>query len=120
MVIFACAKFRSNVIGSNVNIFTDHATIRYLFAKKDAKPHLIRWILLLQEFGLEIWHKRGSENVVADHLSRLELGEQQDRGCIQEIFPDEQLMRVESIVPWFADYVNYLSCKVLPPDLSSQ
>ena len=57
---------------------------------------------------------------MADHLSRLELGEQWDKACIQEMFPDEQLMRVETTVPWFADYVNYLACKVLPPDLSSQ
>ena len=57
--------------------------------------------------------------MVADHLSRLELGEQWDKACIQEMFLDEQLMRVEAIVPWFA-YVNYLACKVLPLNLSSQ
>ena len=110
VVVFACDKFRSYIIGSKVTIYTDHATIRYLFAKKDAKPHLIRWILLLQEFDLEIQDKRGSENVVADHLSRLELGKKQDKPSIQEMFPDEQLMRVDSIVPWFANYVNYLAC----------
>ena len=58
--------------------------------------------------------------MVADHLSRLELGEKQDKASIQEMFPDKQLMRVDSIVPWFADYVNYLACKVLPPELSPQ
>ena len=68
---------------------------------------------------MEIWDKKGSENVVVDHLSRLEFGEQQDKACIQEMFLDEQLMNVESIMPWFVDYVNYLACKVLPPDLSS-
>jgi hypothetical protein len=38
-------------------------------AKKDAKPRLIRWILLLQEFDVEIHDKKWVENVVADHLS---------------------------------------------------
>ena len=58
--------------------------------------------------------------MVVDHSSRLKLGEKQHKASIQEIFPDEQLMRVESILPCFADYVNYLACKVLPLELSSQ
>ncbi|XP_061371563.1 uncharacterized protein LOC133314132 [Gastrolobium bilobum] len=71
-VVYACEKFRPYILGSKVIIHTDHAALRYLFAKKEAKPRLIRWILLLQEFNLEIKERRGCENQIADHLSRLE------------------------------------------------
>ena len=53
-MVFACEKFRPYILGSHVIIHTDHATIKYLIAKKDAKPRLIRWILLLKEFDIEI------------------------------------------------------------------
>ncbi|KAM1516929.1 hypothetical protein ACFX13_016132 [Malus domestica] len=68
-VVFALEKFRSYLIGTKVIVFSDHAALKYLFTKKDAKPRPIRWILLLQEFDLEIKDKKASENVVADHLS---------------------------------------------------
>jgi hypothetical protein len=70
-VIFALDKFKSYLLGSKVIIYSDHAALKYLFSKKEAKSRLIRWILLLQEFDIEIRDKKGFENVVADHLSRL-------------------------------------------------
>ena len=70
-VIFALEKFRSYLIGTKVIVFTDHAALRYLLSKKEVKPRLIRWILLLQEFDLEIRDKKKSKNVVAGHHSRL-------------------------------------------------
>ena len=68
-MVFACEKFRPYILGSHVIIHTDHAAIKYLMAKKEAKPRLIIWVLLLQEFNLEIKDKKGYDNVIADHLS---------------------------------------------------
>jgi DNA primase catalytic subunit len=72
-VVFAIEKFRSYLVGTKVVVYTDHATLKYLLTKKDAKPRLIRWVLLLQEFDLEIRDKKVVENSVADHLSRLQI-----------------------------------------------
>ena len=53
-VVFTFDKFRSYLILSKVIVYTDHSSLKYLMSKPDAKPRLIRWILLLQEFDLEI------------------------------------------------------------------
>jgi hypothetical protein len=114
-VVFALDKFRSYLLGSKIIIFSDHAALKYLFSKKDAKSRLIRWILLLQEFDLEIRDKKGTENVVADHLSRLTMDFTEDTTPISETFPDEQLMHIaHNPTPWFADIVNYLVTDQMP------
>ena len=94
-MVFACDKFWSYLIGIKVIVFTDHAALHYLFGEKDAKPRLFRWILLLQEFDLEIRDKKGSENSVADYLSWLEQEEVRLDLVIQEAFPNEQLFACE-------------------------
>ena len=96
-IVFAFDKFRPYLISNKVVVHTDHFAIKYLMTKKDAKPRLIRWVLLLQEFDVEIKDKKGTENLVADHLSRLE-GEN-----------DEVQVNV-----------NYLVAKVVPPEFNYQ
>ncbi|CAN6566177.1 unnamed protein product [Malus baccata var. baccata] len=87
-VVFALDKFCSYLLGTKVIIYIDHATLKYLLTKKEAKPRLIRWMLLLQEFDVEIQDKKGSENVVADHLSRMVHEEEANAVPIPETFPD--------------------------------
>ena len=86
-VVYSCDKFRLYILGSKVTLYTSHAAIRYLMMKKEAKSRLNCWVLLLQEFDMEIKDKRGSENVVADHLSRLEFDKGiEDPAEIEESF----------------------------------
>ncbi|GKA13080.1 reverse transcriptase domain-containing protein [Tanacetum coccineum] len=94
-------------------VYTDHSALKYLLAKQDDKPRLLRWILILQEFDVIIRHKKGAENLAADHLSRLENPHQDvlENKEITEIFPLETLgmvtFRGDSSIPWFADIANY-------------
>ena len=107
VIVFALEKFRSYIVGSPITIFTDHAALKYLLSKQDTKPHLTRWILLFQEFNLTIKDKKGVENVVADHLSRLVPATTSEGLPIGDTFPDEQLFALVHC-PWYADIVNYL------------
>jgi hypothetical protein len=77
-IVFAIDKFRSYLVGAKVIVYTDHTALKYLFTKKDAKPRLIRWILQLQEFDLKIKDKKGVENSIADHLSRMQFENSQE------------------------------------------
>ncbi|GKD68459.1 reverse transcriptase domain-containing protein, partial [Tanacetum coccineum] len=120
VIVFAFDKFRSYLVLSKIVVFTDHAAIKYLFSKQDAKPCLIRWILLLQEFDIEIKNKKGAENVATDHLSRLEKPNLNDEE-INDEFLDEFLMSIktdEEESPWFADFANYLVGGILRKGLT--
>ncbi|XP_024025045.1 uncharacterized protein LOC112092647 [Morus notabilis] len=118
-VVFALDMFHAYLIGSPITVFTDHVALKYLLSKKDAKVRLIRWILLLQEFDLTIKDKKGVENVVTDHLSRLEFNDLADGPAIRDNFPDENLFPVTKL-PWYAHIVNYLVTGELPSDWNAQ
>ena len=123
-ILFTFDKFQPYLIGNKVIVYMNHSTIKYLMDKKYVKPRLIIWVLLLQEFDVDIRDKKGTENLVADHLSRLELPEceVQQQVQINDTFPNEKLLVVSQsdYAPWFVDIVNYLIAKVIPPKLSSQ
>ncbi|GJS00743.1 reverse transcriptase domain-containing protein [Tanacetum coccineum] len=109
-VVYAFEKFRPYLVLSKSIVYTDHSALKYLMNKQDAKPRLLRWVLLLQEFDITIRDKKGSENLVADHLSRLENPHKDvlENKDINEHFPLENLGVISSeSTPWFADYANY-------------
>ncbi|GJU17811.1 reverse transcriptase domain-containing protein [Tanacetum coccineum] len=114
-------ELRSYLILSKTIVHTDHSTLKPLFKKQDAKPHLIRWILLLQEFDIEIKDRKGTENVAADHLSRIENDESSDDSEVDDNFPRETLMEINTKdEPWFADFANYLVADIIPKGMTYQ
>ncbi|RDX95675.1 gag-pol, partial [Mucuna pruriens] len=84
--------------------------------KPDAKLRLIRWMLLLEEFNIEIRDKKGTENSVADHLSRIE--KEDDPMPIRDEFPDEQLSHITTPTPWFVDIYKFMAASQFPLEAS--
>jgi len=118
-VVFAIDKFRSYFVGAKIIVYTDHVALKYLLTKKAAKPRLIRWILLLQEFDLEIKDKKGVENTVADHLSRMYFKNPQ-KTPINDSLRDDMLYRINRSDPWYADIVNFMVSGYVPPGANQE
>nr|GFB98652.1 reverse transcriptase domain-containing protein [Tanacetum cinerariifolium] len=95
-VVYAFEKFRSYLIMNKCIVHMDHFALKYLFAKKDANARLLWWVLLLEEFDFYVLDTKGAENLVADHLSRLENPYENvlDPKEINETFPLETLSTV--------------------------
>nr|GEY02432.1 hypothetical protein [Tanacetum cinerariifolium] len=68
-VVYAFKKFQSYLIMNKSIMYTDHFALKYLFAKKDSKERLLRWVLPLQEFTFKVIDTKGAENLAANHLS---------------------------------------------------
>ena len=88
--------------------------LKYLLTKKDAKPRLIRWVLLLQEFDLELKDKKGVENTIADHLSCLQVTNMQELP-INDFLCDDMLLKVMDTNLWYANIVNFMVSGYVPP-----
>ncbi|GJQ98353.1 reverse transcriptase domain-containing protein [Tanacetum coccineum] len=122
-VVYAFEKFWPYLVLSKSIVYTDHSALKYLMNKQDAKPRLLRWVLLLQEFDITIRDKKGSENLAADHLSRLENPHKDvlENKDINEHFPLETLGVISSeSTPWFADYANYHAGNFIIKGMSTQ
>nr|GFC39641.1 reverse transcriptase domain-containing protein [Tanacetum cinerariifolium] len=124
-VVYAFEKFRSYLIMNKSIVYTDHSALKYLFAKKDAKARLLRWILLFQEFDFKVIDTRGAENYAADQLSRLENPYENifHPKEINETFPLESLNKVahkDPSTPWFADLANYHAGNFIIKGMTSQ
>nr|GEX80323.1 hypothetical protein [Tanacetum cinerariifolium] len=122
-VVYAFEKFRPYLVLSKSIVYTDHPALKYLLNKQDAKPRLLRWVLLLQEFDITILDKKGYENVAADHLSRLKNPHKDvlENKDINEKFPLETLGSLSSnSTPWFADIANFHAENFIKKGLTSQ
>ncbi|GJV75569.1 reverse transcriptase domain-containing protein [Tanacetum coccineum] len=125
-VVYAFEKFWSYLILNKSIVYTDHSTLKYLFAKKDSKARLLRWVLLLQEFKFKVIDTKGAENLAVDHLSPLENPYENvlDPKEINEKFPLETLhmvtFRGDSSTSLFADYANYHAGNFIVKGMSSQ
>nr|GEW27969.1 reverse transcriptase domain-containing protein [Tanacetum cinerariifolium] len=125
-VVYAFEKLRSYLNMNKSIVHTDHSALKYLFAKKDAKARLLRWVLLLQEFDFRVLDTKGAENLAADHLSRLENPYENvlDPKEINETFPLETLSMVtfrgDFSAPWFADFANYHAGNFIVKGMTSQ
>ncbi|KAF8087234.1 hypothetical protein N665_0594s0009 [Sinapis alba] len=142
-IVYAFQKFRSYLVGSKVVVHTDHDALRYLLTKKDAKPRLLRWILLLQEFDFEMKDKKGIKNGAANYLSRMKVDEETD---LDDTLPVEQVYSIDlrrattrslptdcsenpehSVaaikkkyphMPWFAEIANFLAAEKEPMEFT--
>ncbi|GJR27373.1 reverse transcriptase domain-containing protein [Tanacetum coccineum] len=63
VVVYAFEKFRPYLVLSKSIVYTDHLALKYLLAKQDAKPRLLRWILILQEFDVIIRDKKKERRI---------------------------------------------------------
>nr|GEW47314.1 reverse transcriptase domain-containing protein [Tanacetum cinerariifolium] len=122
-VVYAFEKFQPYLVLSKSIVYTDHSALKYFLNKEDAKSRLLRWVLLLQEFDITILDIKGYENLVADHLLRLDNPHKDvlENKDINENFPLETLGSLScDSTPWFADIANFHARNFIKKGLTSQ
>jgi hypothetical protein len=83
--------------------------------KPVTNPRVTRWILLLQEFNINIIDRPGKDNLMVDFLSRMiHLG---DNAPAEDTFPDENLFVISTFIMWYAYVANYLVTGKMPQKL---
>ena len=118
-MVYALDKFCAYLVGSNIIIFTNHSALKYLLTKQNAKYRLIKWVLLLQEFKLQIKDKNGVKNVMANHLSKLTVAHNTHNPPINDEFLEESLLLVEN-APWYAHIANFLAIGEISSEWKAQ
>nr|GEY28813.1 reverse transcriptase domain-containing protein [Tanacetum cinerariifolium] len=122
-VVYAFEKFRPYLVLSKSIVYMDHSTLKNLCSKQDVKLRLLRWVLLIQEFDIIIRDKKGTENLAADHLSRLDNPHKDvfENKEINKNFPLETLGKISSgSTSWFVEFANYHAGKFIIKGMSSQ
>jgi hypothetical protein len=115
-VVHAINKFRHYITRYQAFVHTDHSNIKLLMNKPVTNPRVTRWLLLLQEFNINIIDRPSKDNLVADFLSRMiHLG---DNAPVEDKFHDENLFSISTFTPWYADLANYHMIGKMPQKLS--
>lgn len=107
-IIWAVQYFRPSLFGKRFTIVTDHKPLTWLMNFKQPNSKIIRWRLQLQEYDFEVIYKKGSQNVIADALSRPEVSMNHS-----EVLPTSQTVCPTSEKP-LNDFNIQLLFKITP------
>ena len=122
-MIYSINKFCHYLLGKKFTFHVDHAALLYLVSKLSLTGKLARWMLLLQEFDLDIQHRPSMQHVVADYLSRIENGA--DAAEMDDDFPDGAILHIltnnpdQNFTPpkdkWLTEMSEFLNTRLPPP-----
>lgn len=113
-VVHAISKFRHYITSYENFVHTDHSAIIFFMNKPITNGRITRWLLLLQEFNINLIDRPGRDNLAADFLSRMNVVQGNVSTLVPDDFPDEELFAIYTITPWFAGVSKYLVSGKLP------
>ena len=108
-MIYSVGKFRHYLLANHFVFYVDHQALLYLVNQPVVSGRIAKWMLLLQEYDFEDVYKPGRSHVMANHLSRIDSGE--EPSGIQDQFPDASLfmVHVQPFEDWRAPFIEYLT-----------